>query len=271
MDEIKVVAPTPELIKGLAEVREKLKQPKPSAKADIPTKSGGKYSYSYTPLDKIFEAVDIATKDTGITYTQKTTNTATSVTVATVILHVDGGELDTGDVTLPWGGGPQNYGSAQTYARRYSLSLAFGIASDSDDDGQAAQRYGQQNQGYQNNRQNNNQRQGNHQGGQQRPQSQQVPQNANNARQQQPNDQQLPPSQQIAQAPDVQRFKAKVAQFAQSQSMASKDVMAILFKSSNVKINSWKTATVGDLFALNIEFNKLYGGDKQNQNGGQQQ
>lgn len=32
----------------------------------------------------------------------------------------------------------QGYGSAETYARRYSLSAAFGISSDVDDDGSAA-------------------------------------------------------------------------------------------------------------------------------------
>lgn len=104
------------------------------------TKSRGSYSYSYTPLDKIIEAVDKAAKGTGITYTQYLKMEQGSLAISTIIMHESGQSINTGSVVLTATGTPQAIGSAITYARRYSLSLAFGVASDSDDDaGEAAE------------------------------------------------------------------------------------------------------------------------------------
>jgi hypothetical protein len=54
------------------------------------------------------------------------------------LLHVSG-EKDEGEYPLPAGGTPQQLGSAETYARRYSLCAITGAVADEDDDGRAAE------------------------------------------------------------------------------------------------------------------------------------
>ena len=61
------------------------------------------------------------------------------VGVTTIIFHTSGEWLEFEPLYLkPDSTKPQAYGSAITYARRYSLSSAFGITSDQDDDGNEA-------------------------------------------------------------------------------------------------------------------------------------
>ncbi|MFG1411448.1 ERF family protein [Xanthobacter sp. VTT E-85241] len=62
--------------------------------------------------------------------------------VETILLHADSGEMVTGAAEVPWRSeskmnDAQSYGSAVTYARRYSLVSALGISTE-DDDGQSA-------------------------------------------------------------------------------------------------------------------------------------
>ena len=57
------------------------------------------------------------------------------------IFYGHGNSLTSGKVFVPADKNtPQGFGSALTYARRYSLSLACGIGSDADDDGNAAEK-----------------------------------------------------------------------------------------------------------------------------------
>lgn len=58
--------------------------------------------------------------------------------LAYALRHETGGE-DTGMYPLPQNAGPQDLGSALTYARRYTLMAVTGVAPDDDDDGHAAQ------------------------------------------------------------------------------------------------------------------------------------
>jgi len=61
-----------------------------------------------------------------------------TVRVRTVITHSSGFIYQSPWITF-MGGTPQNAGSAITYAKRYSLGASFGISSETDDDGEAAQ------------------------------------------------------------------------------------------------------------------------------------
>lgn len=92
----------------------------------------------YADLGACIEAVDDALLANGIALIQRTSEDATGVTVETVFLHESGQELACGKLHVPASKqDPQGYGSALTYARRYSLMAACGIAPE-DDDGNAA-------------------------------------------------------------------------------------------------------------------------------------
>jgi hypothetical protein len=76
----------------------------------------------------------------GIALIQRTSEDLTGVTVETVFIHESGEMLECGKLHVPAAKqDPQGYGSALTYARRYSLMAACGIAPE-DDDGNAASR-----------------------------------------------------------------------------------------------------------------------------------
>lgn len=94
----------------------------------------------YADLAACLEAVDDALLENGIALYQETFEDATGVTVETVLLHESGEAIRSGKLHVPAAKqDPQGYGSALTYARRYSLMAACGIAAE-DDDGNAASR-----------------------------------------------------------------------------------------------------------------------------------
>lgn len=94
----------------------------------------------YADLGVCLEAVNDALLNHGIAVYQETSEDDGGVTVETVFLHESGETLKSGKLHVPAAkGDPQGYGSALTYARRYSLMTACGIAPE-DDDGNSASR-----------------------------------------------------------------------------------------------------------------------------------
>jgi hypothetical protein len=92
----------------------------------------------YADLAACVEAVIEGLNGAGIALVQRTSEDATGVTVETVFIHESGEMLECGKLHVPAAKqDPQGYGSALTYARRYSLMAACGIAPE-DDDGNAA-------------------------------------------------------------------------------------------------------------------------------------
>lgn len=92
----------------------------------------------YVGLDGCVEAVIDALNDNGIALMQHTSESDNGVIVETVFLHESGETLNCGKLHVPATKmDAQGYGSALTYARRYSLMAACGIAPE-DDDGNAA-------------------------------------------------------------------------------------------------------------------------------------
>lgn len=101
-------------------------------------KSNAAFRSKYADLGACLEAVENAFLDNGIAMYQETFDDASGVTVETVLLHESGEVLRCGKLHVPAAKqDPQGYGSALTYARRYSLLTACGIAPE-DDDGNAA-------------------------------------------------------------------------------------------------------------------------------------
>lgn len=106
----------------------------------LKTNTNPHFKSRYVGLDGCIEAVIDALNSNGIALLQPTHMDETGVTVETVFLHESGEILSGGKLHVPAAKqDPQGYGSALTYARRYSLMAACGIAPE-DDDGNAASR-----------------------------------------------------------------------------------------------------------------------------------
>jgi len=92
----------------------------------------------YADLSACVEAVIDGLNNNGIALVQHTHDCEHGVTVETVFIHESGETYSAGKLHVPAVKfDAQGYGSALTYARRYSLMAACGIAPE-DDDGNAA-------------------------------------------------------------------------------------------------------------------------------------
>jgi hypothetical protein len=106
----------------------------------LKTNTNPHFRSKYVALDGCIEAVIDALNANGIALMQPTHQDETGVTVETLFIHESGETLSGGKLHVPAAKqDAQGYGSALTYARRYSLMAACGIAPE-DDDGNAASR-----------------------------------------------------------------------------------------------------------------------------------
>lgn len=127
------------------QVKSKIKQPKRTKTVKVATRKGGTYSYSYADLADVDKAVmdacrAVKDKDGNIVFAYyfDIDNSNDGVCVQTVMVDASGAQMITDKVWFK----NVNSGDAQqtagliSYAKRYSLSAAFGIASEEDDDAQ---------------------------------------------------------------------------------------------------------------------------------------
>jgi len=116
------------------------------------------FKSNYVTLEGTITSVDTAIKQVGekngITFSQEVTGDPASntVSVTTLVSHVSGQYVMFGPLVMPVLGkkagvvpDAQAYGSSITYAKRYALSAALGIASDVDDDGNTGSNVSQSN------------------------------------------------------------------------------------------------------------------------------
>lgn len=104
----------------------------------LKTSSNPHFKSRYADLAACVEAVIDALNNNGIALIQQTHECETGVIVETTFIHESGEVFSAGKLQVPASKhDPQGYGSALTYARRYSLMAACGIAPE-DDDGNAA-------------------------------------------------------------------------------------------------------------------------------------
>lgn len=129
---------TKNLAEALAMLMMKLPRIEKANKAEVETKSGRPYSYTYADLAQVSRMILPILGELGLSFTAKPTMSGDRFVLAYRLLHV-GGQEDTGEYPLPTGGTPQATGAAITYARRYSLCAVTGVAPEDDDDGAAAQ------------------------------------------------------------------------------------------------------------------------------------
>lgn len=106
----------------------------------LKTSTNPHFKSKYADLSNCIEAVIEALNANGIGLMQRTYESKDGVMVETVFVHESGEVMECGLLHVPAGKqDPQGYGSALTYARRYSLLAATGLAPE-DDDGNGASR-----------------------------------------------------------------------------------------------------------------------------------
>lgn len=106
----------------------------------LKTSTNPHFRSKYADLAAVVEAVIDALNDNGIAMIQALHECNDGVIVSTTFIHESGEVIDCGKLHVPAAKqDPQGYGSALTYARRYSLMAAAGIAPE-DDDGNASSR-----------------------------------------------------------------------------------------------------------------------------------
>ena len=107
----------------------------------LKTSTNPHFKSKYADLANCVEAVVDALNANGIALMQRTFECKDGVMVETVFVHESGEVMECGMLHVPAGKqDPQGYGSALTYARRYSLLAATGLAPEDDDGNQASRR-----------------------------------------------------------------------------------------------------------------------------------
>ena len=120
-----------EILKALANFHKNIIQPKKDANNLF-------FKSKYVPLENVTDVIDKVAPEYGLAYAQEalTDDDKGMVGVTTLLTHESGEWIEFEPLFLKADKQTaQGYGSAITYARRYALSSAFGIASETDDDG----------------------------------------------------------------------------------------------------------------------------------------
>lgn len=96
------------------------------------------FKSKYADLSSVVEAIKPALVKNNLFFVQHTHEQQGGVCIETIVCHKSGDQFSFGKLFVPAGKqDAQGYGSALTYARRYSLMTAFGVCPE-DDDGNAA-------------------------------------------------------------------------------------------------------------------------------------
>lgn len=97
------------------------------------------FKSKYADLSSVIDAIKPALVKHHLFFVQATHETQGGVCVETIVHHESGDCMSFGKLFVPAKNDAQGFGSALTYARRYSLMTAFGVPAE-DDDGNAAVR-----------------------------------------------------------------------------------------------------------------------------------
>ena len=97
------------------------------------------FKSKFADLSSIRDASIPALSKHGIAVTQTFESSETGTMLVTTLMHKSGEWITSACPIMADKGGPQPFGSATTYARRYGLGAIVGISADDDDDGNAGQ------------------------------------------------------------------------------------------------------------------------------------
>lgn len=118
-------SPQPALYAALSEFQKELTIIEKTA--DV---NAGSYSFKYAPLDEIMKTVYPLLGKNGLAVRHELNEGG----IEAVLTHKDGGEIRSGAIQINRTGKMQDIGGAMTYARRYTVTMLLGIASEEDKD-----------------------------------------------------------------------------------------------------------------------------------------
>jgi hypothetical protein len=132
----------PKLAAALARAQGEIYAPLKKRKVDFTDKQGRRVHYNYADLADVIECARLALSKNELAVVHRLAYSPRGFYGMITELHHSSGEKlstwyplpDPVDAAIK----PQEFGSALTYARRYSLSAILGIASEEDDDGAEA-------------------------------------------------------------------------------------------------------------------------------------
>lgn len=107
-------------------------------KAALKDSKNPHFKSSYADLTSVWDACRNALTKNGLSVIQIPNFEGEEVWLETRLLHASGESISGRYPLRPQQQTPQGYGSALTYARRYSLAAMVGVVADEDDDGNAA-------------------------------------------------------------------------------------------------------------------------------------
>lgn len=122
--------PTTALIKLLAEAQSKMPNPKKNRQGQT-----GHQTYKYATLDSVLDIVKPPLNERGIFLTQPTGKTEDGVMRVQTVVFREGAQMVLDTTPFEYDSDPKEFGKRETYARRYSLLTAFGLAGEDDTDG----------------------------------------------------------------------------------------------------------------------------------------
>jgi hypothetical protein len=130
--------PLAELFKAKAKARAGFGAIQRTREVTVRTKDGRSYAFKYAPLDTVLDAClpALAAQGLDLCWLMQPAD-AGGATLTCLLTHASGAFVAM-DMLLPPVGGPQERGSQITYGRRYQAQCILGVASEEDDDGNAA-------------------------------------------------------------------------------------------------------------------------------------
>lgn len=133
---------TAEISKALSSAQAALGNPPRTKTVAVVSKSGARYTFKYAPLESILDFIRKPMADNGLSMVQaigtEMEGTIRQLSLTTRLCHSSGEWMESVIPILLDGGGAQAMGSAITYARRYALTALLNLATEDDDDGNAA-------------------------------------------------------------------------------------------------------------------------------------
>lgn len=117
----------------------KIESPKHNQEVTVTMKSGGKYTFAYTDLKGIFDAIRkmLAEHEIGVMQDSGTSlleDGKTMVFVQTSLLHSSGEYIESSIMQLTMSHDIKEFGGQISYMKRYQLSALMGISTEADND-----------------------------------------------------------------------------------------------------------------------------------------